>query len=49
MKIGKPERIIEIEPIVSPVPEPLPAEPVAEPPSEPDREPVPAEPERQEG
>ena len=51
MNIGKPERIIEIEPVVVPIPEPLPAEePVGEPPlSDPEPELVPAEPERPEG
>ena len=43
MNIGRPKRIIEVEPAQLPVPETLP-EPL--PTSEPDREPAPADPAR---
>ena len=43
MNIGRPKRIIEVEPTQLPVPETLP-EPL--PASEPDREPAPADPAR---
>jgi len=43
MNIGRPKRIIEVEPAQLPVPETLP-EPL--PASEPDREPAPADPAR---
>lgn len=43
MNIGRPKRIIEVEPTQLPVPETLP-EPLPE--SEPDREPAPADPAR---